>query len=73
MGSGRPIDANAWAVAVADQKSTPKPTSDSCASAGAARNFATSGGRTQVLRREVTGMDARQALRPRMGRSARSS
>jgi len=27
----------------------------------------------QVLRREVTGMDARQTLRPRMGRSARSS
>ncbi|MEE1883781.1 hypothetical protein V0R55_26895, partial [Pseudomonas soli] len=36
----------------------------SCVSAGAARNFATSGGRTEVLRREVTGMDARQALRP---------
>ncbi|UPK88844.1 hypothetical protein E5221_06870 [Pseudomonas sp. A2] len=26
--------------------------------------FATSGGRAEVLRREVTGMDARQALRP---------
>ncbi|HDS1707565.1 TPA: hypothetical protein QEM57_002428 [Pseudomonas putida] len=35
--------------------------------------FATSGGRTQALRREVTGMDARQALGPRMGPAARSS
>ena len=35
--------------------------------------FATSGGRTQGLRREVTGMDARQALGPRMGPAARSS
>ncbi|ATB68071.1 hypothetical protein BTA49_20820 [Pseudomonas mosselii] len=35
--------------------------------------IATSGGRAEFLRREVTGMDARQALRPRMGRSARSS
>ncbi|WP_043200497.1 hypothetical protein, partial [Pseudomonas putida] len=34
--------------------------------------FATSGGRTQALRREVTGMDARQALGPRMGPAARS-
>jgi hypothetical protein len=29
--------------------------------------FATSGGRTQALRRQVTGMDARQALRPQDG------
>ncbi|PYB87800.1 hypothetical protein DMX01_16000 [Pseudomonas fulva] len=35
--------------------------------------FATSEGRTQVLRREVTGMDACQALGPRMGPAARSS
>ena len=35
--------------------------------------FATSGGRTQALRREVTGKDARQALGPRMGPAARSS
>ncbi|PYB91878.1 hypothetical protein DMX01_08180 [Pseudomonas fulva] len=35
--------------------------------------FATSEGRTQGLRREVTGMDACQALGPRMGPAARSS
>ena len=35
--------------------------------------FATSGGRTQALRREVTGIHARQALGPRMGPAARSS
>ncbi|NBK41983.1 hypothetical protein EON09_26065, partial [Pseudomonas soli] len=47
----------------------PYPASDSCVSPGAARNFATSGGRTEGLRREVTGMDARQApIRPWMAR-----
>jgi len=65
MGAGLPRDVDLefprWQLAT------------SCVSPGAARNFATSGGRTEVLRREVTGMDARQALRPRMGRSARSS
>ena len=35
--------------------------------------FATSEGRAQGLRREVTGMDACQALGPRMGPAARSS
>ncbi|MDR6712908.1 hypothetical protein J2W83_002510 [Pseudomonas hunanensis] len=34
---------------------------------------ATSGGRVEVLRREVEAMDGRKALRPRMGRTARSS
>ncbi|MBP2263357.1 hypothetical protein J3B00_004162 [Pseudomonas sp. BP8] len=34
---------------------------------------ATSGGRAQVLRREVEAMDGRKALRPRRGRTARSS
>ncbi|MBP2260490.1 hypothetical protein J3B00_001295 [Pseudomonas sp. BP8] len=43
------------------------------ASPDAARNFATSGGRVEVLRREVEAMDGRKALRPRMGRTARSS
>jgi len=38
-----------------------------------ATQIATSGGRAQGLRREVTGMDARQALGPRMGPAARSS
>ena len=38
-----------------------------------APRIATSGGRAQGLRREVTGMDARQALGPRMGPAARSS
>jgi len=38
-----------------------------------AMQIATSGGRAQGLRREVTGMDARQALGPRMGPAARSS
>ncbi|MDR6715103.1 hypothetical protein J2W83_004743 [Pseudomonas hunanensis] len=43
------------------------------ASPDAARNFATSGGRVEVLCREVEAMDGRKALRPRMGRTARSS
>ena len=38
-----------------------------------ATQLATSGGRAQGLRREVTGMDACQALGPRMGPTARSS
>ncbi|AQW68800.1 hypothetical protein B2J77_11530 [Pseudomonas parafulva] len=38
-----------------------------------APQIATSGGRAQGLRREVTGMDACQALGSRMGPAARSS
>ena len=38
-----------------------------------APQIATSGGRAKGLRREVTGMDACQALGPRMGPTARSS
>ncbi|MBP2260250.1 hypothetical protein J3B00_001055 [Pseudomonas sp. BP8] len=43
------------------------------ASPDATRNFATSGGRVEVLRREVEAMDGRKALRPRRGRTARLS
>ncbi|MBP2261392.1 hypothetical protein J3B00_002197 [Pseudomonas sp. BP8] len=53
--------------------STTPATIEDNASPDATRNFATSGGRVEVLRREVEAMDGRKALRPRMGRTARSS
>ncbi|MBP2260917.1 hypothetical protein J3B00_001722 [Pseudomonas sp. BP8] len=53
--------------------STTAATVEDNASPDAARNFATSGGRVEVLCREVEAMDGRKALRPRMGRTARSS
>ena len=43
------------------------------ASPGATPNLATSGGRTEVLRSEVTAMDGRQGLRARKARTARST